>query len=66
MLPAGTVLDLRRIGPDGADVPTFALLIVVPATPWQPSQIERSRVDADRLDGSALRRDHRDSDGGTA
>lgn len=58
---AGSVLDLRRIAPDDADLPTFALLIIGPREPWKPTRTERARVDADRLDGSALRRDARDA-----
>jgi hypothetical protein len=54
-VPAGSTLDLRRIAPDDADGPTFALLIVPPCSPWKPSRSERARVDADRLDGTALR-----------
>jgi hypothetical protein len=58
-VPAGSTFDLRRIAPDEADGPTFALLIV-PPPPRKPGRNEGIPVGADRLDGSVLRRDHRD------
>lgn len=60
-VPAGSTLDLRRLHDGALDSPKFALLIVAPTKPWQPSKTERSQVAADRLDGSAIRQDHRDA-----
>ncbi len=60
-VPAGSVLDLRRLHDGALDSPEFALLIVAPTKPWQPSKTERSQVARDRLDGSAIRQDHRDA-----
>jgi len=54
-IAAGSTLDLRRIAGDGTGGPTHALLVVPPRAPWEPSRAERARVDADRLDGSAIR-----------
>lgn len=60
-LPAGSVLDLRRLHDGSLDSPEFALMIVVPTKPCQPSKPERANAAADRLDGSAIRQDHRDA-----
>lgn len=57
---AGSTFDLRRLHDGSHDGPEFALLIVAPRGPWNPTGTERARVDADRLDGSVLRHDARD------
>ena len=54
-IPAGSKLDLRRLNDGSLDSPEFALLIVTPSSPWKPTKAERARVDADRLDGGAIR-----------
>lgn len=59
-VPAGSTLDLRRMHDGTHDGPEFALLIVLPREPWNPTRTERECVARDRLDGSGIRRDPRD------
>ena len=57
-LAPGTELHLRRLHDGNLPTPEFALIVIEPKA--DPSKVELARARADRLDGSALRRDSRD------
>ncbi len=59
-LVAGTELHLRRLHDGSLPTAEFALVCIAPATAPTASALERAR--ADRLDGSALRREQPTND----
>ena len=61
VIPAGSTFDLRRLHDGRGDGPEFALLIAPPRKVVPLNKAEGQRAAADRLDGSAIRQDPRES-----
>ena len=61
VIPAGSTFDLRRLHDGSGPGPEFALLIAPPRKVVPLTKAVREQAAADRLDGSAIRTDPRES-----